>query len=220
LVQDTSVEFFIRDRDQEAGDIAIPATKVEFTASFDEFLVRWRRLGLHGIVHSRGDTRNIDYKNSSVILIALYLGAVPIICDEEAFRGVGEAEGILKVDGSEAQWDTALRRLKEEAFCSTMLRRLEDHCRKVFAPSFNERVLDEILAEFPPVNIITWGNRVRNAVHGAVIGDTNVAWMEAELNSRSFRLALKARKMLDSLRNIRSAVIHRLRSIDVVKSRG
>ena len=137
------------------------AEGLPFIPFFDEFLTTWGSLGLDVVVHARGETGNLEYKTSSVLLSALYLGAVPIVASEPAFRDVGEAQGVLKVDGDASSWEWALRRVQAAEVRRELLSRLDAFCRTNFAPERNARALERILAASTPPDLLTWAWRVR-----------------------------------------------------------
>jgi glycosyltransferase involved in cell wall biosynthesis len=136
---------------------AVPST------DFDEFLTRWGEAGLDVLVHPRGDTGNTEYKTSSILLSALYLGAVPIVTCEPPFRDVGEADGVLKVEGDAASWERALRRAQAPEVRRELLSRLDVFCRSHFAPERNERALERILGASAPTDLAAWAWRIRQA---------------------------------------------------------
>jgi glycosyltransferase involved in cell wall biosynthesis len=136
---------------------------IPFTDSFDGFLTTWRPVGLDVLVHPRGDTANSEYKTASVLLSALYLGAVPIVAREPVFDGLGEEQGVIAVDGDRESWEQALRRARAGEGRRELLSRLEAFCRSYFSPDRNARVLEGILASSPPTDILTWGWRLRQA---------------------------------------------------------
>jgi hypothetical protein len=163
LSTDLAVEVFSRGPLPDADRWPFETTAVPFIHSFDGFLTSWRPLGIDVLVHPRGDTVNIDYKTSSVLLSALYLGAVPIVGGDPAFHDLGEAHGVLRADGDRASWESALRRAGAPERRRELLSRLEAFCRSSFAPDRTVRALDRILAATPPIDLLTWARRVRKA---------------------------------------------------------
>jgi cell division protein FtsB len=145
-------------------DGSFPIATVEFPESFDEFLVRWRRLGLHILVHGPGRSPNMRHKASSHLLIALYLGAVPVVCEEEAYRNVGEDEGVLKVDGSARSWEAAIARAASAELRTVLLERLERYCRKAYSPAHNGAALTSIMMSGARTDVFTWLERYRGQV--------------------------------------------------------
>jgi len=163
VARDAPVTFFSPSPPANAGGPPFPVTTVAFSPHFDDFLTTWGALGLGVVVHARGDTANIEYKTGSVLLSALYLGAVPIVAREPAFRDVGEAQGVLQVDGDTSSWERALRRVQAPDVRREMLSRLEAFCRTHFAAERTARTLDRILAASTPADLATWARRGRQA---------------------------------------------------------
>jgi glycosyltransferase involved in cell wall biosynthesis len=165
---DVPATLFSRSKPQNVDNLPFDVAIVPFTASFDEFLTNWRALGLDVLVHSRGHTNNIDYKASSILLIALYLGAVPVVCSERAFQEIGEEQGVLKVDGDRSSWEDAIRRVQNAKLRQQLLSRLSDFCRTHFAPDTNARALEKIFAACAPTDILTWADRIRQVPRGQI----------------------------------------------------
>jgi glycosyltransferase involved in cell wall biosynthesis len=164
VARDVPLEFFTRalPGTADAGGMPFTITAIPH-APFDEFLARWNEIGLDVLVHARADTRNTDYKTDSVLLSALYLGAVPIVAGEPAFGDAGEAEGVLTTEGDAASWARALRRVLPLDVRRELLSRLEVFCRSHFAPAVNERTLQRILASATPTDLATREWRLRQA---------------------------------------------------------
>jgi glycosyltransferase involved in cell wall biosynthesis len=182
------------------------ASVIPFTESFDGFLTTWRPVGLDVLVHPRGDTANSEYKTASVLLSALYLGAVPVVAREHVFAGLGEEQGVLVVEGDRGSWEQALRRLDAAERRRELLSRLEGFCPTYFSPERNVRALDRILASSPPTDILTWTGRVHQAV-ATPSGLT--AEIEREADARVAdvaRLEDEARKRDARVRQLEEAV--------------
>jgi glycosyltransferase involved in cell wall biosynthesis len=198
--QHVAVELFARSGERSALSAPPPPVswhKVPFSPSYDNFLQTWRALGIDALVHPRGATLNIDYKTSSILLSALYLGAVPIVSDEAAFRGIGESEGVLKAANGTDDFAAALRRIAEPGFRQEMRRRLEEFCARHFDPAPNEHSLQSICDATRPIDLI--GHFARLSKECA---RTSFLANEARIqfNSRAFKLALRFRKLADLLR--------------------
>jgi hypothetical protein len=157
----TPVALFSRLPPANAERLPFTLTVIPFTEFFDDFLTAWGSVGLDVLVHPRGETCNIDYKTSSVLLSALYLGAVPIVASERAFQDLGETQGVLRVQDEQASWERAVRRAQDPERRRELLARLETFCRAHFAPERTVRVLDRILAASAPTDLLTWAWRVR-----------------------------------------------------------
>jgi glycosyltransferase involved in cell wall biosynthesis len=174
---------------------------IPFAMSYDDFLQRWRALGIDILIHPKGQTLNIDYKTHSILLTALYLGAVPIVCDESAFRDIGENEGILKVSDGPGGFAVALERASNPDFRQEMLRRLEAFCRRTFDPAVNEQALQKISDATRPTDLIGYFERLSRecARLSHLASEAN-----SQFNSRAFKLALKVRHVASWLRRARS----------------
>ncbi|HEY5226354.1 MAG TPA: hypothetical protein VIJ06_06135, partial [Methylovirgula sp.] len=127
------------------GSAAAGIVPIAFESEFRPFVFEWRQLGLHALVHPYGVTGNIANKSLSSILVAAYLGAVPIVGDESAYAGVAEACGVLKAGRSPASWEKCLRRIADPAEALDLFGRLDGWCRETFDPE-NARVPFEALA--------------------------------------------------------------------------
>ena len=200
LTREFSIEFYSRSGIDELSDAPIPLTTLSFSKSLDEFLKKWRALDLHLLVHPKGKTGNIKYKNANILLIALYLGAIPILADEEAYRGLGEEHGVLKVNGSTRGWEAAIRRAGNADFRTLLLQRLEYYCRNEFKAAHNLAVLAEIASDVGSTDILTWGDRVRETSLANTFTAVRAAWMEEQLRSRSYNLVLKLRNVVNLVR--------------------
>jgi hypothetical protein len=110
------------------------AEPILFEAEFRSFVHRWRALELHAITHPYGDTENISGKGMASLLVAAYLGAVPIAGAEPAYACVGENEGVLKAGPSAQDWSACLARLADSAEREQLYRRLDLFCRTAFDP--------------------------------------------------------------------------------------
>ena len=68
-------------------------------------------------------------------------------------------------------------------------------------------LLARIVAGCDRTNILTWNERMRSAMLVSDVADYHrAAKLEAEMNSRTVRLALALRRGLDALRNVRAAI--------------
>ncbi len=65
--------------------------------SFRQHIRAWRRFAPDILLHPAGATANAPYKTPTAAIVAGYLGAVPVVADEPAYRGWGEAEGVLRL---------------------------------------------------------------------------------------------------------------------------
>jgi hypothetical protein len=65
--------------------------------SFRQHVRAWRRFAPDVLLHPLGATVNAPFKTPTAALVAHYLGAVPVVADEPAYHGWGEAEGVLRL---------------------------------------------------------------------------------------------------------------------------
>ena len=65
--------------------------------SFRQFVRRWKRYGPDILLHPEGATANAAFKCPTAVIVAGYLGAVPVVADEPAYAGWGESEGVLRL---------------------------------------------------------------------------------------------------------------------------
>jgi hypothetical protein len=118
--------------------------------SFGEFLHEWRRRPHHLLLHPRGYTKNIDYKTDNALLVAHYLGAVPIVADERAYAATSESDGVTKVaDDTPEGWRRAITRLMATRERMEAGARLAAYCARRFDPAHNEAVLQRLLDHHP-----------------------------------------------------------------------
>ncbi|HXQ13662.1 MAG TPA: hypothetical protein VN814_03455 [Caulobacteraceae bacterium] len=92
--------------------------------SFRQFIRAWRRFAPDLLLHPAGATANAPFKCPTAALVAGYLGAVPIVADEPAYQGWGEAEGILRLGGDGEGLGAAAQRALDVAWRADMGRRL------------------------------------------------------------------------------------------------
>ncbi len=106
---------------------------VPMTNSFRQFVYRWQKLECQIVLHPAGDAANVPYKSPATLLAALYLGAVPIMADEPAYRDLGEGGFVLAGDTPKA-WEAAINALAEPNRRAAAYARLETWCRQTFDP--------------------------------------------------------------------------------------
>lgn len=185
---DAPVEFVVRATTDRRLKLPADTKILPFSASFDDFLVRWRAVGLDILVHPHGDTANIDYKADSILLIALYLGAVPVVAADPAFREVGEEQGVLKVNGGVAAWTDALQRAQSPELRQTLMRRLEQFCSDHFGQERTVELLEMIYVASPRTDFILWGNRMRKLLEHTNVDNPAAAELAAIRASTSWRV--------------------------------
>jgi len=203
LSQHIAVELIARDtRDTKNAGLRpppLPVTwhPVPFSLSYDSFLQTWRALGIDALVHPKGATLNIGYKTNSILLAALYLGAVPIVCDEPAFHGIGENEGVLKTAKGPDDFAAALKRISNLGFRQEMLRRLEEFCVTRFDPAPNEGTLQAISDATRPMDLIDYHVRLSRECSRM---SRMASLAKIQSNSRAFKLALTLQKVANRAR--------------------
>ena len=115
-----------------AGEGDVGVVTVAFEPSFLRFVQVWRDLRLRALVHPYGQTRNIANKSMASVLVASYLGAVPVLGDEPAYAGLSEAEGVLIAAPPPVSWRLALERLADADEAAGLYARLRSWCRRSF----------------------------------------------------------------------------------------
>jgi hypothetical protein len=113
---------------------AAGVSPVPFEVSFRSFVFRWQRLGLRALLHPAGVSANMANKSRASLLAAAYLGAVPVVADEQAYAGLGEAQGVIVAAPDPQSWGAALDRLADPAEGERLYRRLDSWCRTAFDP--------------------------------------------------------------------------------------
>ncbi|GJE14955.1 glycosyltransferase family 2 protein [Methylobacterium longum] len=145
-----------------------PTTKfsIEFAApslGFSHFLESWCKFKPNIIVHPSGTTSNIHFKSDNAILVACYLGAVPILANERAYEGIGYMEGVEKAGADPAQWYKALQRLVEAGKREEAYLRLLNFCRRHFSADASWRPIAELLEGIIPLTEAALQERYRLA---------------------------------------------------------
>lgn len=209
IARQTKVELIARGT---ADDRARPPStvgwqKVKRVDSYDTFLQRWRAFGIEALAHPEGETLNIDYKTNSVLLAALYIGAVPIVTDETAFHGIGAEQGVIKVAGGPDDWARAIKSVMDPTFRQEMLSRLERFCRQQFDPAPNAQAIQEILDVTKPIDIVGYHERLTTEF-GRMVGLYGEA--QREFTSRTYRVALILRRLAVTARGIKKRVKKRV----------
>jgi glycosyltransferase involved in cell wall biosynthesis len=148
----SDVVLMMRGSPAKTTDIGCFAVEMEFNPYLWGFFEEWVEYRPQVVVHPRGQTPNINYKSANALLIACYLGAVPVLCDERAYEGIGENEGVIKVAGSVSGWTAALQRVMEPTFRALMLERLELFCRRTFKATSTEAVLAKLFGDLRPLD--------------------------------------------------------------------
>jgi hypothetical protein len=92
--------------------------------SFRQHIRAWRRFSPDLLLHPAGVTANAPFKTATAAIVAGYLGAAPVVADEPAYQGWGEAEGVLRL-GENGEGLTAVAGSAQQAdWRADMQRRL------------------------------------------------------------------------------------------------
>lgn len=150
LVAGPSVERF-REEIEGAG---IKLALVPIIANFRRFVRTWQSHGINVAVHPRGETANIKYKTPNAVLVSHYLGAVPIVWDEPAYTGIGEADGLLKI--VDTDFATALASIGTPSNREAFMARLATFCDSTFSPFSNIRTLRQLRERLWPAQHGDW----------------------------------------------------------------
>jgi hypothetical protein len=100
LVSDQAVKLVVTEAAADVLGPALPGAEIVRMAgerSFRQFVRQWRRHGVDLLLHPAGATANAPYKCPTAVIVAGYLGAIPVVADEPAYDGWGEAEGVLRI---------------------------------------------------------------------------------------------------------------------------
>lgn len=101
------------------------ALRLPFEGDFAQFVFRWQAEAPFALLHPQGDSANIANKSRGTLLVAAYLGAVPIVAQEPAYHGLAEEDGVLTAGGAVADWQAQIARLNDTGFQREMLARLD-----------------------------------------------------------------------------------------------
>ena len=139
------------------GLLALPnglsCVEISFDTSFRRFVHRWRRERLTAVVHPAARTANAPYKNANALLVALYLGAVPIVSRHDpAYADLPDGCGALVVGRDAAEWLNALRRAADPDEARTLRDQLRVWCGEAFSGVGAAESLRSVLAAAPPVS--------------------------------------------------------------------
>lgn len=144
LVAGPSVQKF----QDEIDDAGIDLVVIPVISNFRRFIRTWQSLGIDVAVHPKGETANIKYKTPNAVLVSHYLGAVPIVWDEPAYFGMGEANGVLKV--GDIDFASALSSIEKTARREVLLTALATFCDSTFSPIANIRTLRRLRQQLWP----------------------------------------------------------------------
>jgi hypothetical protein len=136
----------------------------ELIPEFGRFLDHWARLKLDIIVHPAGNTNNIGFKTDNAALVALYIGAVPMLADEPAYEHLDASAGVEKVGGGPTEWRAALERCADAQYRAEMHRRLHAYCLDRYSGRSNATVLEQLLSRRPALDDRVLAQRYRRTL--------------------------------------------------------
>jgi len=120
--------------------------------SFRQFIRAWRRFGPDLLLHPAGATANAPFKCPTAAIVAGYLGAVPMVADEWAYQGWGEAEGVLRLRDDGEGLAEAAQRVRDAAWRGEMGRRLTEALAARFGDEGRVRRLMQLARPTPRRN--------------------------------------------------------------------
>jgi hypothetical protein len=146
---------------------AVPqARTVPFELDFKRFLGVWRKAGPDLLLHPPGRTANLTMKGPGTLLCALYLGAVPVVGDEPAYRGLGPAEGVTCVGPTVTAWRQALLRLSDPESRREQLAHLRRHALRAWSPERARATVETLLEMAAPGGAAARARRAAAAALG------------------------------------------------------
>jgi hypothetical protein len=117
--------------------------------SFRQHIRAWRRLSPDILLHPAGATANAPFKSPTAALVAGYLGAVPVVAGEPAYRGWGEAEGVLRLGANAEGLAMATSHARQADWRAEMARRLADALADRFGEDGRVRRLTQLMRPSP-----------------------------------------------------------------------
>ena len=125
---------------------------VERERSFRQFIRAWRRFAPDLLLHPAGATSNAPFKCPTAAIVAGYLGAVPVVADEPAYHGWGEAEGVLRLGGDGEGLAAAAAPARDSAWRADMGARLAKALSARFGAESRVRRLIQLARPTPRRN--------------------------------------------------------------------
>lgn len=121
------------------------------TPSFPQFLKTWRQGRPTVLLHPRSVTGNEAFKTPNALLVALYLGAIPIVDrDEPAYRDFDESDGVLTATDA-AGWARAMERSRDPKLRQALWEALARCCAARFAPDAQAEILARLAETNAPL---------------------------------------------------------------------
>jgi len=130
---------------RRAEIVALPPER-----SFRQFIRRWRRFAPDILLHPAGATSNAPFKCPTAVIVAGYLGAVPVVAHEPAYDGWGEAEGVIGLGGDAGGLACAAASARDDGWRGDMAGRLDAALAARFNGGGREAVLERVIAAAAP----------------------------------------------------------------------
>jgi hypothetical protein len=118
--------------------------------SFRQFIRRWRRFAPDLLLHPAGATSNAPFKCPTAVIVAGYLGAVPVVADEPAYDGWGEAEGVIGLGADACGLARAAGSARDADWRAGRAARLGAALSARFGGEGREAVLEAVIAAASP----------------------------------------------------------------------
>lgn len=129
-------------QDQSGGCIEYEYVPV---CRFEDFIYEWKKRNVRILVHPYSDSLNACYKTANPLIVAYYIGAVPIVGYEEAFKDLGEEQGIYKARADVGSWISFIQELSVEYQWAEMRRRFVKYCESTFLSNTNNNLLEHLI---------------------------------------------------------------------------
>jgi len=130
---------------ERAEIVALPPER-----SFRQFVRRWRRFAPDVLLHPAGATSNAPFKCPTAVIVAGYLGAVPVVAEEPAYDGWGGAEGVIGLGGDAGGLAHAAASAHDGGWRGDMAGRLATALAARFNGDGRESVLEAVIAAAAP----------------------------------------------------------------------
>ncbi|HLY79501.1 MAG TPA: hypothetical protein VKQ70_09020 [Caulobacteraceae bacterium] len=155
--------------------------------SFRQHIRAWRRFGPDILLHALGATANAPFKSPTAAITADYLDAIPVVADEPAYEGWGEADGVLRIGASGGGLALAASHARQADWRADMGTRLGSSLSARFGPEGRVERLMALARTSPPRNATAVANNILESP----------AFARQQAARRLFRLA---RPLSDRLR--------------------
>jgi hypothetical protein len=130
---------------RRAEIVALPPER-----SFRQFIRRWRRFAPDLLLHPAGATSNAPFKCPTAVIVAGYLGAVPVVADEPAYDRWGEAEGVIGLGRDARGLAAAAAAARDGVWRLDMAGRLAAALAARFNDADREAALEAVIAAAAP----------------------------------------------------------------------